>query len=177
MRVALRVAAPLALSLLALGAGCAGERPYQPPPPTTSTPGELKKPTDGELRRMRELSEVVLVGQVERRDDAPEGLTYVVRSVEVLHASATVHDRPRHPHLVGAELAIGDFLYRPDGPNGTIGPLRELSRYLFFLSPAQKDGRWLSLEDPAGLPLPEAQETLDRLRALRGPVKDEAPPR
>lgn len=177
MRVALRVAAPLALALLTLGAGCAGERPYQPPPPTTSTPGELKKPTDGELRRMRELSEVVLVGQVERRDDAPEGLTYVVRSVEVLHTSATVHDRTRHPHLVGAELAVGDFLYRPGGPNGTIGPLRELSRYLFFLSPAEKDGRWLSLEDPAGLPLPEAQETLDRLRALRGAVKDEAPPR
>ncbi len=177
MRVALRVAAPLALALLALGSGCAGERPYQPPPTTSSTPGELKKPTDGELRRMRELSEVVIVGQVERRDDAPEGLTYVVRSVELLHASDTVHDRTRHPHLVGAELGVGDFLFRPGGPNGTIGPLRELSRYLFFLSPAEKDGRWLNLEDPAGLPLPEAQETLDRLRVLRGPARDESAPR
>jgi hypothetical protein len=162
MRVA---TAPFALLLLA---GCTPERPYRPDPAAPVTqPGEVRRPTDSELRRMRETAEVVVFGEVERREEEPTGLTYRVRVVELLHASGTIRDDAKHPHLVDAELAVGDFLYRPKGGTGTIGALRELSRYIFFLSPAQGEGRWLNLEDPAGLPLPDARPTLDALRALK----------
>lgn len=169
----MRPAAPPLLLLLALlvAPGCAGERPRQQPSSSDpARPGEVRAPSTEELKRLRRTSEAIVVGQVGRREEGPTGVTYAVRVVEVLHASPTLGERAAsHPCAVDAELAVGDFLFRDGsgGQGGTIGPLRELSRYVLFLSPAEADGRWLNLEDAAGYPLPEAQATLDALRALR----------
>lgn len=134
--------------------------------PAASTP--QREPSKDELRRLRELAEVVIVGTVESYDDAPSGRTYTVRVSEVLSRQASVDERKAtHPVGEGETIKVSTFLFRDVSQSAEIGPLEELARYLFFLSPTEDAGEWLNLEDPASLRLPVAQPTLDALRGLR----------
>lgn len=136
-----------------------------------STP--QREPTAAELRRLRELAETVVVGAVESYDDTPSGRTYVVRVNEVLSRKASLDERAAtHPLVQGQTVKVSTFLFRDTGEAAELGPLQELARYVFFLSPTQDAGEWLNLEDAASLRLPDAQPTLDALRALR--ERDEA---
>lgn len=156
---AMRVAVTVALVLLL---GCASE-------PARQRPAPANEPSKAELERVRGLAEVVLVGEVDRAEEGPEGRFYVVRVTEVLKATPSAQAAATtHPHAVDTTLQVGDYLFRGQGAQGgTIGRLEELTRYIFFLSPAEPANRWLNLHDAAALPLPEAQKTLDALRAKR----------
>jgi hypothetical protein len=156
---ALLAAAPLS--------GCAGPAGGEPDrPAAAATPQQ--QPTPDELRRLRRLAEVVVVGTVDSYDDAPAGRTYTVRVSEVLSRQASLDERKAtHPVGEGEVVKVSTFLFRDVSQSAEIGPLEELSRYVFFLSPTEDAGEWLNLEDPASLRLPEAQATLDALRGLR----------
>ena len=161
-----RILATALLASLAL-TGCAGPEAGEPDRPAApKTP--QREPTAEELRRLRQLAEVVVVGSVESYDDAPTGRVYVVRVSEVLSRQASLDERKAtHPLAEGEAVKVTTFLFRDVSQSAEIGPLEELTRYVFFLSPTEDAGEWLNLEDPASLRLPEAQPTLDALRGLR----------
>jgi hypothetical protein len=166
---------PLALLLFALVAplalaGCEEPAPRgaagQPAARAPSSP--QKAPSRDELRRLRELADAVVVGSVESADDTPSGVRYTVRVTEVLATHPGLEDRAAtHPMAEGTTIVVKAFLYRQGQEGGEVGRLDELSRYLFFLSPADDAGQWLNLEDAAAYRLPEAQPTLEALRSLR----------
>lgn len=167
MRRTHALAFALALSSLA-PAGCAGpdEVGGDGRPSVATTP--QREPTPEELRRLRRLAEVVVVGTVETYDDQPTGRVYAVRVSEVLSRQASLDERKAtHPLGEGTTLKVSTFLFRDVSQSDEIGPLEEMTRYIFFLSPTEDPGEWLNLEDPASLRLPEAQATLDALRGLR----------
>jgi len=141
-------------------------QPYSPPPLHRSETGQ-REPDADELRRLRDTAEVVVVGKVEQEIDEPRGLYYQVRIQEILAQSHTASSHPDHPYSQGAVIKVSSFLFRQARPMATIGRLEELSRYLFFLSPATATGEWLNLDDSSGYMLPEAQPTLDSLRELK----------
>ncbi|MCO5167121.1 MAG: hypothetical protein M9894_12285 [Planctomycetes bacterium] len=156
-----------ALILAALAAACAG-----PPADRGADRGRsstaARALTGEELRRARDLAEVVVVGTVTTYEDRPAGRTYTVRVEEVLSRQPSVEERAAtHPVGEGEPLQVTAFLFRPASGGGEIGPLEELSRYVFFLSPTDDAGEWLNLEDAAALRLPGAQPVLDELRVLR----------
>jgi len=149
-----------------LVAGCKSPPPRRATDPTLA-PRSEGEPAEGDaLRELARLSELVAVGEVSRRLERPEGVSYVVEVREVLVRKEAVSSAETHPAAHGAELKVTQFLYRPGRPMTSIGPLLELSRYLFFLAPADDPGEWLNLDDPALYPLPAAQETREQLRAL-----------
>ncbi|MBX3470866.1 MAG: hypothetical protein KF878_28705 [Planctomycetes bacterium] len=160
----------LAAALLAAAlAGCAGPSAGRDadgrrgPPSATA-----RRLTGDELRRARDLAEVVVVGTVTSYDDRPAGRLYTVRVEEVLARQSTLAERAAtHPMGEGEVLQVSAFLFRSGGGGGEVGALEELSRYVFFLSPTDDAGEWLNLEDAAALRLPGAQATLDELRVLR----------
>lgn len=160
-----------AVAPLLLAVGCSAPLPDEPvgPRPPARSPGGLRQPDDAELRDLLRLSEVVVLGEVEERLSEPRGVFYRVRVREVLHQSESAAlGRDTHPCSAGSELRASSFWYRPGRQMAEIGELRELSRYLLFLSPGEAAGEWLHLDDAAGYPLPECQPTVDRLKALRG---------
>lgn len=162
------LALALAISSLA-PAGCAGPEEVGDDggrPTAAATP--QREPTADELRRLRRLAEVVVVGTVESFDDQPTGRVYTVRVSEVLSRQASLDERKAtHPLGEGATVKVTTFLFRDVSQSDEVGPLEELTRYIFFLSPTEDAGEWLNLEDPASLRLPGAQPTLDALRGLR----------
>lgn len=139
-----------------------------PPPrrPASAAPRADASAREGADReRLRELvglSELVAVGTVERRLDEAGGTVYEVLVRELLRAGPG--PGASHPHRVGTRIRVNSFLFRPGRPASAIRPLEELSRYLLFLSPAERPGEWLHLADPGEYRLPEAQATLDELR-------------
>lgn len=162
----------LALVALVGPSGCSdpAPRPAREGSAPPAAPGTLRQPGEDELRQLLELSELVVVGAVETELDEPGGVFYRVRVQEVLHEGATVRGAEDHPHQPGTVLRVSAFRFQQGGRGpGEIGALNELSRYLFFLSPTEKPGEWLNLDDAAGYPLPEAQPTLDALRARARP--------
>lgn len=161
------------LSLIFLGlVGCAGPD-HSPGPRREGAPSTAQRePSKDELRQLRGLAEIVVVGTVESYDDPQTGRIYTVRLTEVLSRHPDVEGRAEtHPVKEGEAIKVAAFLFRPGAGSGEVGPLDELSRYVFFLSPTEDAGEWLNLEDAAAHRLPEAQATLDTLRALR-----DAPP-
>lgn len=162
----------LSLIFLIATVGCAGPT-REPAPRGESAPSTAQRePSKDELRRLRGLAEVVVVGTVESYDDPQTGRIYTVRLNEVLSRHPDLEARTEtHPVKEGEAIKVAAFLFRPGAGNGEVGPLDELSRYLFFLSPTEDAGEWLNLEDAAAHRLPEAQATLDALRELR-----DAPP-
>ena len=122
------------------------------------------------LRRRAEQSELVAVGVIVGRVESEGNVYYDVRIQEFLAQSATARpEQVEHPYAEGETVRLSTFWFAANGGNGEIGSLREFSRYVFFLSPTEEAGVWLNLVDPARYGLPEAQETLDALRALRDP--------
>lgn len=157
----------LVLSIILGLAGCHG--PERAPrargdeAPSTAQ----REPSKDELRRLRELAEIVIVGTVESYDDPQTGRIYTVRLNELLSRHPDVEARSEtHPVKEGEAIKVAAFLFRGTG-NTEVGQLDELSRYVFFLSPTEDAGEWLNLEDAAAFRLPEAQATLDTLRVLR----------
>ena len=104
---------------------------------------------------------------MEQEINEPRGLYYQVRIQEILAQSPTAERHGEHPVAKGGVVKVSAFLFRAGRPMATIGPLTELSRYLFFLSPAEVPGEWLHLDDASGYMLPEAQPTLNSLRELK----------
>ncbi len=158
----------LLLFVLTLPLGCSNPdgKPYTPPemPETTSA---LREPTAAELAKLVDLAEVVVRGIVQERKAAPEGVSYVVEVQEVLHETASSKANPGFPHAEGREIRISAFLFKSGQAQSQIGVLKEPNRYLFFLTPMERDGWWLNLDDAAAFPLPEADKTLRDLRDLR----------
>lgn len=155
--------APLALIL----AACSPERPPIPidrpeeREPEQATTGPA---TGSALQRKAELADLVVVATIERRLEEPGGVFYEAELREVLR---TREGGGTHPRAVGTRIRLSSFLYRSGQGLATIGSLDELGRYLLFLSPAERPGEWLNLEDAAVYSLPEAQRSLDELRRLR----------
>lgn len=151
--------------LPALLALCACANPPPPRPAPASSPARGTGPAQGDaLRELVELSELVAVGTVERRLDEAGGTVYEVLVREVLRRRPADGEADSHPRKVGTRLRVSSFLFRPARPPASIRPLEELSRYVLFLSPAERAGEWLHLADPAAYRLPEAQPTLEELR-------------
>jgi hypothetical protein len=125
------------------------------------------RPSDtSELKELVDLSQLVVVGAVEVRKEEPGGTYYQVLLQEVLVGGRLSEAESRsHPAEPGAELRVTSFLYRPGEPAAAIRELRELSRYVFFLTPTERPGEWLNLTDPGAYALPGAQETVEQLRA------------
>lgn len=159
----------LAAAILAAAlAGCAAPAGRDADGRREATSATARRLTGDELRRARDLAEVVLVGTVTSYDDRPAGRLYTVRVEEVLARQSTLAERAAtHPMGEGEVLQVSAFLFRSGGGGGEVGALEELSRYVFFLSPTDDAGEWLNLEDAAALRLPGAQATLDELRVLR----------
>lgn len=167
----------LILLVLSLTLGCSNTpgRPYTSPEIPERTSG-LREPTDAELAELVELAEVVVRGIVQERKSAPEGVNYVVEVQEVLHETAAAKANVSFPHGEGQEIRISAFFFKPGHSMAQIGVLKEPNRYLFFLTPMERDGWWLNLDDAAAYPLPDADKTLRALRALRdGGAGDDAP--
>lgn len=156
----------LLISLALLG--CAGPERAPGPRAGTAPSTAQRAPSKDELRRLRELAEIVVVGTVETYDDPQTGRIYTVRVNEVLSRHPDVEARAEtHPVKEGDAIKVAAFLFRPGAGSAEVGVLDELSRYVFFLSPTEDAGEWLNLEDAAAHRLPEAQATLDTLRLLR----------
>lgn len=125
------------------------------------------KPTKDQVRALRDDAAGVIVGKVESFEDPPTGRVYVVRVEEVLSLRpASDEQKASHPLAHDSTIKVTTFLFK-GGVGGEISPLDELSRYVFFLAPKEAAGEWLNLDDPAPHRLPEAQPTLEALRALR----------
>jgi hypothetical protein len=152
------------LSLLA----CAGPDPTRH---TVASPDyEPGQRLEGRaLLDQAELAELVVVGSVRKKHDEPGGVVYEVRIDEVLRAplEGGVTDGLVHPHAVGELIRVSAFWFQDRGPSSQIGPVEELSRYMFFLAPAEAAGEWFNLQDAAIYGMPEAQESRDALRAVR----------
>jgi len=159
----------IVLLLISLGlAGCSGPERSPGPRGETAPSTAQRQPSKDELRRLRELAEIVVVGTVESFDDPQTGRIYSVRVNEVLSRHPGVEARAEtHPVKEGEAVKVTAFLFRPGSGKSEVGALDEVSRYVFFLSPTEDPGEWLNLEDAAAHRLPEAQATLDTLRTLR----------
>jgi hypothetical protein len=167
-RIAASAVLPSVLAVLGLGpVGCAPERARDRSATTTPESGDV--PPTTELRRLYGLAEAVFVGQVDTVDEGDGGTIYRVRPVEVIKAPPdAMSASATHPVDPAGELLVSDFLFRGESaPSGEIGHLAELSRYVFFVSRKERPGEWLNLADAATLRLPEAQPTLEDLRARK----------
>ena len=126
-------------------------------------------PDADELDELVKLSKAVVVGVVEETLRERGALIYLVRVREVLVTRTT---GAAHPHSEGSVLRLSSFLFNPNvASKREIGGLLELGRYLFFLAPKDKAEEWFNLDDAARYALPEAQETLDRLRTQKGSAR------
>lgn len=145
-------------------AGCAHPRsePYVPPTLESASPGtEMRQPTDKELEELVAFAEVVVVGRVIERRNAPEGENFRVEVQEILS------ERSEGAISVGEFVRVSTFFFRAGRPMARIGKLKQPNRYLFFLSHMERKGWWLHLDDPSGYRLPDADATLRSLRSLR----------
>jgi hypothetical protein len=152
--------------ILLLLAGCSTPRgePYTGPTTLNPTEGVLREPSDEEIEELVELAELVLVGRVGERKEDPAGVTYRVEVVEILHETPAARANEAYPHAVGSEITVSSFLYRPGEAMRRLRRLKEPNRYIFWLSPMEREGAWLNLDDAAGYPLPDADGTLRKLR-------------
>ncbi|MDC3378975.1 hypothetical protein OAX78_01670 [Planctomycetota bacterium] len=168
MKRLLTSALSLSASLL-LASGC-NPPPRGDRPPLRAQPaaGELREPTEAELRELVRLSEAVVVGRVEERLEEPEGVFYTVRITEILHVSPSAEDSwVTHPLEAEKRVRVSQFLWRRGRQGSAVGALGDLTRYVFFASPAESPNTWLNLDDASGYPLPEAQPTVETLRGWR----------
>lgn len=149
---------PLSALLLA---GCTG-------PPRKATRDAARAKSDDldeeNLRDLLALSRTVVVARLEERSET-EG---------VVRLRLRVRDTLLGDEELGAELKTSDFLYLPNQPRGgVVGPLVELSHYLFFLAPgAEETSPWIHLRDPSADPMPAAQPLVDRIKEI---LAEEAP--
>ena len=129
----------------------------------------LRRPGKEELRSLRKLASVIVIGVVDERIDRDGQLSYRVRVREILSRRPGLASGDAYKVEAEKELKVDAFLFREERNSGKteIGTLNELDRYLFFLAARpEKPGEWFNLDDAAGYPLPQAQETVEALRVL-----------
>jgi hypothetical protein len=153
------IAARPLLTLIPLGAlllaGCTG-------PPRRAAPDTARAKSEDldeeGLRDLIALSRTIVVARLEERSEA-EG---------VVRLRLRVKDTLLGDSEVGGEVKASDFLYLPNKPRGgTVGPLVELSHYLFFLAPgAEENSAWIHLRDASADPMPAAQALVDRIKGI-----------
>ncbi len=176
-RRAPRGALPLAFLLASGALGCAGGDPGAGParPADRVAAPRRGPPTQAELERLLRMAEAVVVATVEGREETQQGVRYRLRPGSVVRRAPTPAEQDlTHPIAEGEPLEAASFLFRPGQPGAEIGRLDELSRYVFFLSPTDVPGRWLHLDDPAAYRLPDAEATLEQLRAIARRMEEAA---
>lgn len=143
---------PLTALLLA---GCTG------PPRKARTDTARAKSDDLDeegLRDLIALSREIVVARLEERSEVEGVVRLRLRIKDTLLGDAEV----------GSERKTSDFLYLPrEARGGVVGPLVELSHYLFFLAPGVEDtSPWIHLRDASADPMPAAQALVDRIRGI-----------
>jgi hypothetical protein len=129
----------------------------------------LRKPSLDELRGLRKLATAIVIGVVDERVETKGQVSYRVRVREILSKRPGLASGPAFEVAPDKTLKVDAFLFREEAnaDQNEIGRLGELDRYVFFLAARpEKPGEWFNLDDAAGYPLPEAQETVERLRKL-----------
>ncbi|MBL4846899.1 MAG: hypothetical protein JKY65_15375 [Planctomycetes bacterium] len=151
------------LSFLSL-TGCTG-----PPRRAVSDPARVATEDldeDG-LRDLLALSQLVIVARLEERSDQEGVVRLRLRVKDTLLGEAEI----------SKQVTASDFLYLPNkSRGGVVGPLVELSHYVFFLAPGPDlDSPWIHLRDSSSDPMPAAQELIDRIRAIQAERPAPAP--
>tara|TARA_R110002072_G_scaffold141601_4_gene286855 strand:+ start:415 stop:921 length:507 start_codon:yes stop_codon:yes gene_type:complete len=110
------------------------------------------------LRDLIALSRDIVVARLEERTEVEGVVRLRLRVKDTLLGDAEI----------GSELTTSDFLYLPNhSRGGVVGPLVELSHYLFFLAPgALESSPWIHLRDASADPMPAAQALVDRIRKI-----------
>ncbi|MEZ6186419.1 MAG: hypothetical protein R3F62_15595 [Planctomycetota bacterium] len=156
----------LSLTVCLCLCACSAPRPRVNPGPAVARE-DLEQ--EELLRRARQ-AEVVLVGSVETTIDAPEGLRYRVRVMDLLSESQTAPGQTEHPHAEDAQIEVTEQLFVDSGQELKIGGLEPFVNYVFVLVPSHAPNRWLNLIDPSRYPFPGARELAEDLRGVHDPA-------